>query len=181
MTIATVSIVTLAKPTKLTTACSTREFSVGVPTLIRIVESTDFRHIRSADTRRTSRSRYRGLPATGWGPRGPPRLWMPARALLPGVVLQLSPGLCVSAGPYYPYLTVWVRRRSPFQVRRNAPAIADWPFPPDSGPQIPYQGRQWAYFYPHPCLGKHPSCGECDLSGSARALLLLLSALSLSG
>ena len=132
---------------------------------------------------------------------------------------QLSPGLWISArqesssysgtldvgmGPITPttsWMTVWVRRDAPaiadrpIQVRRNR-GLAFPPSIADSGPQIPYRGRQQAsgsYSYPHPCWekqkcpplrarGGHPShAKECDLSGSPRALLLLLSALSLSG
>ena len=41
VTIATVPVVTTAKPAKLTIACNTREFSVRVPTVVGIIEGTN--------------------------------------------------------------------------------------------------------------------------------------------
>ena len=162
MTIATVPIVTLAKPAKLTIARNTREFSVGVSTVIRIVESTDLRRTWAAGTGRTSCGRCQGPSTIGRSSRGPPAIAGTLDISLSSV-LQLSPGLWMSAWPYYPYhwMTVWVRRDAPaiadrpFQVRRNAPAIADWPSPP----RLPTPDL--LLFLPTP--------------------LLLLSALSLSG
>ena len=199
VTIATVPIVAPAKPAKLTIARNTREFSVRVPTVIRIIKSTDLRRTWATGTGRTSCGRCRGPSTIGWSSRGPPAIagtldisTSSAPRSPPAIA---TTGLGSEFGETLPLSRIGLSRfgemlplsrigLSPLDCRfrtcrPRAPISTHIPVGGNRNVRTPIPT--------HTPVGKQkcPPCaragGECDLSGSPRALLLLLSALSLSG
>ena len=131
VTIATVPVVTPAKPAKLTIARNTREFSVRVPTVVGIIEGTNLWRIWATGTGSSSCGRCRGLSTIRWSSRGPPPIAGTldvGTSSTPRTPPVIAGTLDVGIGPTTP-TTSW--RRSRYRGSASPALIAD------SGPQVP--------------------------------------------
>ena len=159
VTIATVPIVSPAKPAKLTIARYAREFCVRVPTVVGIIEGTDLWRAWATGAGSSSCGRCRRPSTIGRSSRSPAVI---AGTL--GIGMSSAPRsppaiagtLDVGMGPSTPTtsrITVRVWRAGSEKCSRYRGSSCPLSIA-DSGPQIPYRGRQQAsdsYSYPHPC------------------------------